>query len=161
MIKGKVKDLLWMIEGVLSIIIAILFITKHPILTVFFSILLLANFMLIGAGSRADKFFLVYPYGAFLVIFWGGFLGVFYYWKLYYNEIPKTSFLGMDPGTAILWVVFLVLGGFLTTILSYTILFERNVISPKQWEKFISDVEDFNNKSPQVLEEKPEEEITT
>ncbi|AHF97875.1 MAG: hypothetical protein ACP5PO_07315 [Desulfurella sp.] len=157
MIKGKVKDAIWILEGALAIVIAILFFAKLPTLTVFFSILLLANFMLIGAGSRVDKMFLIYPYGTFLVIFWGGFLGLFYYWKLYYNAIPKTLFLGMHPGTAILWVVFLVLGGFLTTILSYTVLFEKNVISQKEWDTFISDVEDFNKKHEQ--EEKPEEEI--
>lgn len=157
MIKGKTKDFLWVLQGLLSIVIAVLFFAKLPSLTVFFSILLLANFMLIGAGSRADKMFLIYPYGTFLVIFWGGFLGLFYYWKLCYNAIPKTLFLGMHPGTAILWVVFLVLGGFLTTILSYTVLFEKNVISQKEWEAFIADVEDFNKKHEQ--DEKPEEEI--
>jgi len=159
MIQGKTKDFLWVSEGVLAIIIAVLFFAKLPTLTVFFTILLLANFMLIGAGSRADKMFLVYPYGTFLIIFWGGFLGLFYYWKLYYNAIPKTLFLGMHPGTAILWIVFLVLGGFLTTILSYTLLFEKNVISQKEWEAFITDVEDFNKRHEQANEEKPEEEI--
>lgn len=158
MIQGKVKDFFWILQGFLAIIIAILFFTRHPALTVFFSILLLANFMLIGAGSRADKMFLVYPYGTFLIIFWVGFLGLFYYWRLYYNVVPKTLFLGMHPGVAIMWIVFLVLGGFLTTILSYTLLFEKNVISEKEWEVFIADVEDFNKKHPQEIEEKPEEE---
>jgi len=158
MIQGKAKDFLWIVQGVLAFDIAILFFTKHPTLTVFFTVLLLANFMLIGAGSRADKMFLIYPYGTFLLIFWAGFAGVFYYWKLYYNIVPKTLFLGMHPGTAILWVVFLVLGGFLTTILSYTLLFERNVISQKDWEAFISDVEEFNKKYEHKPDEKPEEE---
>lgn len=143
MVKGNVKNYLWILQGVLTIWIALAFLMEHPIAAVFPLIIFLANLMLIGAGSRADKMFLVYPYGSFIAVYGLGFYLLFYYWKLYLNAVPKTLWFGMHPGTAIIWIGFGLIGGVLITILSYTVLFEKNVLSQKDWDLFIQDVQQF------------------
>jgi len=147
MIKGKVKDVVWVVEGLLTIWIAVAFLSGHPIAAVAPGIIFLANLMLIGAGSRADGLFLLYPYGAFLVLFGVGFYVLFYYWRLFYGKPPAVLWLGMHPGSAVIWIGFGLVGGIAITILSYTLLFERNVLSQKDWEAFIEDVKRFKTEN--------------
>ncbi|OAT85596.1 hypothetical protein [Desulfotomaculum copahuensis] len=151
MIKGNIKNYLWILQGLLVLWIGIAFWTKHPIAAVFPTIIFLANFMLIGAGSRADKMFFLYPYGAFILLYGAGFYLLFYYWKLYHGIAPKTLWFGMHPGSAIIWAGFGLIGGILITILSYTILFEKNVLSQEDWEKFIEDVQQFKAQNKEEI----------
>jgi hypothetical protein len=143
MIKGKVMSLMWVIEAILLIWMAIGWASGHHISVIPAIIIFFANLMLIGTGSKVDKWFFVYPYGTFLMCFGAGFCLLVHYWNLYYDVTPKTTWCGMHPGLFILWIVFCWIGGVVFTLLPYTLRFKKYVISEKDWEDFMKDAQRF------------------
>ncbi|HET6461968.1 MAG TPA: hypothetical protein VFG29_14400 [Syntrophales bacterium] len=143
MIKGKNKDLLWVIQGILSILMFLLFSTANWGLAVTCAIIFLANFFLIGGGSKVDAMFLLYPYGAFLLFVGGGMYVLFYYWQLFYTTGPQALWVGNHPGVTIAWLGFGLIGGILISQLSYTILFNKYVISENEWQDYVAEAKEI------------------
>ncbi|MEM3227201.1 MAG: hypothetical protein QXT62_03100, partial [Thermoplasmata archaeon] len=142
-------------EGILLLWISIAFATRHPILAGFATILFFGNLFLIGGGSKVDKLFLIYPYGIFLVLYGVGLYFIIKYWKIFQNKPLhyENLIFGMDPASFILWYIFFIVGNIVVVILSYAILFERNVISPKDWNEFSDAVRKFKQENIKMDEE--------
>ena len=139
MIKGTTKDVLWVGEGLLAVSMLILFGTATWGPAVACALTFVAILFLIGGGSKVDAMFLLYPFGAFIVFVGGGMALLFHYWHLFYKTGPQVLWLGNHPGVTIAWLGFGLIGGILISMLSYTLLFEKYVISESDWQNFVEE----------------------
>ena len=144
MIKGTTKDVLWVVEGVLAILMLILFATASWGPAVACALAFGAILFLIGGGSKVDTMFLLYPFGAFILFVGGGMALVFHYWHLFYSTGPQMLWMGNHPGVTVVWLGFGLIGGILISILSYTLLFEKYVISESEWQRFVKEAAKLN-----------------
>lgn len=139
MIKGKVKDALWITQGLLALWILIALMTKNYFWSFPPFILFFANLLLIGGGSRVDKLFLIYPYGTFIALYAVTYYFWLHYFKVFYNQIPTTLWLGVHPSIFILWVFWGWVGPVLIVHLSYVLGFNKYVMNDKNWKDFVKE----------------------
>jgi hypothetical protein len=65
---------------------------------------------------------------------------IVYYWQMFRGTFPEFTIAGMHPGFFILFpVMWLLL--FIVTTLSYPFVFEKWIISEKDWEEFLKKAE--------------------
>lgn len=143
MIKGKVKDAIWFIEGIMVLWILVGLMTKNYYATIPAWIILFANFLLLSVGSRVDKRFLIYPYATFIAYYGITFYLWQYYYHAFYGKVPDILWLGFHPSVTILWLFWGWIGPVFIVFLPYMLWFDRYVVDEKSWESFVAEAQQF------------------
>jgi len=146
MIYGKVKDIIWCIQGIMLLWILIALMTGNYYASIPAWIILFANFLLIGAGSRVDRRFLIYPYATFIAFYGITFYLWYYYTQLFYGRVPDITWLGLHPGVTILWLFWGWIGPVLIVFLPYMLWFDKYVIDEKTWNSLIAEAQQLKEK---------------